>query len=86
MASNPAPPLLLGMGLRSFSMIAARIPDVKSVLRATTTDEAEALWRSCRKLRTAAEIQDLLEAELGGRLRETAGERDNGNLSEDGNA
>jgi phosphotransferase system enzyme I (PtsI) len=69
-SSARAAVLLLGMGLRSFSMISARLPRVKAALREATVAEAEALWRHCRSLRTAVEVEDLVNAEFGARLRE----------------
>jgi phosphoenolpyruvate-protein kinase (PTS system EI component) len=69
-SSARAAVLLLGMGLRSFSMIAARLPRVKAALRDATVAEAEALWAHCRGLRTAVEVEELVNAEFGARLRE----------------
>ena len=44
MAANPAfTALLLGLGLREFSMYPGAIPEVKEVIRQTTIAEAEAL-------------------------------------------
>jgi phosphotransferase system enzyme I (PtsI) len=64
--------LLLGMGLRSFSMIATRLPAVKATLREATVGEAESLWQRCRDLKTAAEIEDMINAEFGARMRAAA--------------
>ncbi len=75
--------LLLGMGLRCFSMIASKIPRVKIALRGTTVAEAEALWAECRGLRTAAEIEALLGERVGARLREIVAGRMEGDVAEE---
>jgi phosphotransferase system enzyme I (PtsI) len=82
-ASARAALLLLGMGLRTFSMIATRIPKVKEALRGITIAEAEALWRQCRDLRTAGEVEEALNAELE-RVRAASPQRaQNGSPEED---
>lgn len=81
-SSARAAVLLLGMGLRSFSMIASKIPKVKASLRDVTTEQARALWAHCRELETATEIEDLVNAEFGARLRELSLARDEGDSGE----
>ncbi|MFN2433134.1 MAG: phosphoenolpyruvate--protein phosphotransferase [Gemmatimonadota bacterium] len=83
-SSARAAVLLLGMGLRTFSMIASRIPKVKAALRETTVAEAEALWAHCRRLRTAREIEEVVNREFGARLQSLALARESNDGEEDG--
>jgi phosphotransferase system enzyme I (PtsI) len=57
-------PLLLGLGLRRFSMPPHQIPEVKPVLRALRCDEAEALSRDIQNADTADAVTARLRAEL----------------------
>ena len=63
MASDPALlPLLVGLGLREFSMTPGAIPLAKQVLREVRTDELRALARRVLELSTAEEIEAELTA------------------------
>jgi phosphotransferase system enzyme I (PtsI) len=48
--------LLLGMGLRSFSMSPAFIPSIKDLTRHLTADGARRIFRRALKLKTAAQV------------------------------
>jgi phosphoenolpyruvate-protein kinase (PTS system EI component) len=52
--------VLLGIGLRNFSMAPRQIPIVKSVLRATRLADAERLAAAALGLRTESEIEELV--------------------------
>jgi phosphotransferase system enzyme I (PtsI) len=82
-SSSRAAVLLFGMGLTCFSMIASKIPKVKGALREVTFAEARALWERCRELRTSREVEELVDAELGGRLQQMAMAREEGDLSDE---
>jgi len=56
-ATPQAIPLLLGMGLRSFSMNPHALPEVKKIIRSLPAGECERLFRKTQKLHTAAEIE-----------------------------
>jgi phosphotransferase system enzyme I (PtsI) len=59
MAGDPVvAPVLVGLGLTELSMSAVAIPEVKSVLRATSKAELEALVDRLIKLPTATEIRE----------------------------
>ncbi len=61
MAANPLlTPLLLGIGLRSFSMSASSVPRVKQVVRGVEIDACVRLARSVMDQSDAARIRDLL--------------------------
>jgi phosphotransferase system enzyme I (PtsI) len=63
MAANPRlVPLLLGMGLRSFSMNASAVPRVKQVVRAASIDDCARLTRRVMEQSDAAAIQELVMA------------------------
>jgi phosphotransferase system enzyme I (PtsI)/phosphotransferase system enzyme I (PtsP) len=65
MASDPvAVVLLTGMGLRTLSMSATRIPEIKWLIRSLSISTAEALYRQTRKLASAREIRQLVEGAL----------------------
>lgn len=57
-------PLLLGMGLRAFSLTPGYIPRVRRLVRSITLREARALAAQCLRLRTAQEVQDLLQSRV----------------------
>jgi phosphotransferase system enzyme I (PtsI) len=58
MASDPlAAILLLGLGMRDFSMEAAAIPEIKEALRRVTLAEAEAVARDAMRYGTAEEVE-----------------------------
>ncbi len=67
MASDPALlPLLVGLGLREFSMTPGAIAVAKQVLAEARTDELRRLARRILRLPTADEIERELQAALGG--------------------
>jgi phosphotransferase system enzyme I (PtsI) len=71
MAGDPeAAVVLLGMGLDSFSMSAASIPEIKRVIRSVTIQEASALAEEALRLASCREVQQL----VGGWTRERLGE------------
>ena len=62
MASNPKlTPLLLGLGLRSFSMNASAVPRVKQVVRAVAIDECARFARRVMEQSDATRIRDLVQ-------------------------
>jgi len=60
--------VLLGLGLRNFSMAPRQIPLVKSILRATSLADAERLATQAMSLRTESEIEDLVYGEMHARF------------------
>ena len=60
--------LLLGLGLRSFSMAMPEAPVVKSVIRKTELAAAEDLARTALDLTTAEEVATLASARFGARF------------------
>ncbi len=61
MAANPdMTPLLLGLGLRSFSTNASAVPRVKQAVRGTTLDDCQRLTRLILKESDPAQTRDLL--------------------------
>jgi len=61
MAGEPMiAPVLIGLGIRELSMSAVSVPEVKALIRATKTDEAEALVQRISKLATAAEVRAMV--------------------------
>jgi phosphotransferase system enzyme I (PtsI) len=73
MASNSrAAVLLLGLGVRRFSMVPARIPRVKQVLGRISTGEAGEAAREALKAATAEAAQAVIEERFGDRLRRGA--------------
>ncbi|MGQ9805891.1 MAG: phosphoenolpyruvate--protein phosphotransferase [Chlorobiales bacterium] len=62
MASDKlAIPLLLGLGLESFSIVSASVPTFKKIVSATTLEDAKELAKVCLSLPTAAEIEQELK-------------------------
>ncbi len=62
MASNPKlVPLLLGLGLRSFSMNAPAVPRVKQAVRAVSIDDCARFARRVMEQSDAERIQDLVK-------------------------
>ncbi|MEM8495179.1 MAG: phosphoenolpyruvate--protein phosphotransferase, partial [Planctomycetota bacterium] len=57
--------LLLGMGLRRFSMTPPAIPEVKQVLRAVSIDQCRRLARKAGQFDTDREVLNYLRDELG---------------------
>jgi phosphotransferase system enzyme I (PtsI) len=69
MASDPlAALLLLGLGIRDFSMEAAAIPEIKESLRRVTLDEAEIVAAEAMIHRTAADVEHCVAAAFAPRL------------------
>jgi phosphotransferase system enzyme I (PtsI) len=69
MASDPlAAILLLGLGLRDFSMEAAAIPEIKEAFRRVSLAEAEGVAAEAMRLRTAEEIEHAVAAAFAPRL------------------
>ncbi len=60
--------LLIGLGLRSFSMAMPELPFVKSVVRKTDRAAAEALARAALAATSAEEVAALASARFGARL------------------
>jgi phosphotransferase system enzyme I (PtsI) len=64
MAGEPAyVQLLLGLGLRHFSMSPVLIPDVKEVIRSSTIPQAEAIAERALAASTAEEVKEILDTE-----------------------
>lgn len=69
MASDPlAAILLLGLGIRDFSMEAAAIPEIKEALRRVTLVEAESVAAEAMRLGTAEEIEHAVAAAFAPRI------------------
>lgn len=65
MAGSPvAFPVLLGMGLRRFSMSPAFIPSIKDLASRITMEQAEAIFKSVMKEKTTAKIKRILHDRL----------------------
>jgi phosphotransferase system enzyme I (PtsI)/phosphotransferase system enzyme I (PtsP) len=65
MASDPlAVILLLGMGVRTLSLSAAKLPRIKHLIRSLTTEDAERLLAKAMRMGQAAAIRAMLEQEL----------------------
>ncbi len=56
--------LLLGMGLRRFSMSPAFVPSIKQLASQITITEAEAIFRSVSKLKTSAQVKRYMTRQL----------------------
>ena len=56
--------VLLGMGLRRFSMSPAFIPSIKQLAKQITVFEAEQILASCLKLKTTTQIKKFLARQL----------------------
>jgi phosphoenolpyruvate-protein kinase (PTS system EI component) len=73
MASNSrAATLLLGLGVRRFSMVPARIPRVKQVLGRIAIAEAGEAAQMALEAATAEAAQAVIEHRFGERLRQGA--------------
>ncbi len=65
MAGNPRyVVLLLGMGLKAFSVAPQAAPSIKSIIRSVSMDEAEELARDVRALQTRSEVDHYLQEAL----------------------
>lgn len=63
MAGSPrAFPLLLGMGLRTFSMSSSFIPAIRDLAAHVSVSEAQAVLKEALGLETSKEIHDLMDA------------------------
>jgi phosphoenolpyruvate-protein kinase (PTS system EI component) len=61
MAANPlATPLLLGLGLREFSVANSNIPEIKQIISRVKIDEATQLAAQCLKMATSHDIEQAL--------------------------
>lgn len=70
MGSNTrAAVLLLGLGVRRFSMVPARIPRVKQVLSRISVEEAESAARSALQARTAEAARHVIDERFADRFR-----------------
>ena len=66
MAGNPRlTPLLLGLGLRSFSMNAASVPRVKQVVRAVNIEDCTKLARRVMEQSDSAAIAEMVDDFMG---------------------
>lgn len=71
MASDPlCVPLLLGMGLREFSMNAGSIPFIKRLIRLLSIKKAEELFQETKSCITANELKTLMEKRMKEILKE----------------
>ncbi len=69
MASDPyAAILLLGMGLRTLSMEAAAIPEVKAALHRVSLAEAETITREALAAASASEVETAVKGRFGDRF------------------
>ncbi len=74
MASDPLAVLLLvGMGIRTLSMEAAAIAEVKESLRRVSVEECEAITTECLQLGTAAEVELAVAEAFATRLADILG-------------
>ena len=56
--------LLVGMGLRQFSVTPGAIPEVKRIIRATTAPQCEAIAQRAMSMENARDIKAMLRDEL----------------------
>jgi phosphotransferase system enzyme I (PtsI) len=69
MASDPlAALLLLGLGMRDFSMEAAAIPEIKEAFRRVSLAEAEMVAQEAMRFGTAEEIETCVAEAFAPRL------------------
>ncbi len=74
MASDPvAAVLLLGLGVREFSMESAAIPEIKAMLRRVSVAEARTLAEQALLSASADDVERLLRAALKGRIEDLLG-------------
>jgi len=60
--------LLLGLGLTEFSVSPYLVPEIKTLIRASTYEEAALLARRCLELETPAEVRALVTETMGRRF------------------
>lgn len=66
MAGDPvAVPMLIGMGLRNFSVVHKAVPEIKNVIRHISTRRCEELYRQIQLVDTARKVQEQCEAFYG---------------------
>jgi len=71
MSGNPTyTMLLIGMGLRQFSVAPNAIPEIKRICRSVSVEECQAIARHVRSMENARDIQSFLRGELKRRLPE----------------
>ena len=69
MGSNSrAAVLLLGLGVRSFSMVPARIPRIKQVLGRVTVEEAREMAREALAQRDSDSVKAIVDGRFGERF------------------
>jgi phosphotransferase system enzyme I (PtsI) len=56
--------LLLGMGLRQFSVTPSALPEIKSIIRRVTIDQCQAIARHVMSLESATSIKRYLKEQL----------------------
>lgn len=56
--------LLLGLGLRQFSVTPAAVPEVKQIIRAVTIPQCEAIAQKAMTMENSRDIKALLRGEL----------------------
>lgn len=65
MAANPLQAIaLIGLGVRTLSLVPASIPLVKNAIRSVELDRVRRLMKEAMKLTSSAEVEQLLEREL----------------------
>jgi phosphotransferase system enzyme I (PtsI) len=63
-----ATPLLLGMGLKEFSMSSSQLPEIKDLIRRLSADECRPLVDACTSAATAQDVHHVLQDFLDSRL------------------
>ena len=70
MAADPvAVPILLGLGLREFSMDAISVPLVKAAVRSLTLKGCEIMVSEIMSLATAGEVEEYVSSHIEPKLR-----------------
>jgi phosphotransferase system enzyme I (PtsI) len=65
MAADPLQAIaLVGLGIRTLSLVPASIPLVKNVIRSVELERVRSLMKDAMKLTSADEVEDLLTREL----------------------
>jgi phosphoenolpyruvate-protein phosphotransferase (PTS system enzyme I) len=65
MAANPLQAVaLIGLGIRTLSLVPASIPLVKNAVRSISIDRVQSLMKDAMKLASSAEVEELLAREL----------------------
>lgn len=65
MAANPLHAIaLIGLGIRTLSLVPASIPLVKNAIRSVELERVASLMKEAMKLTSSAEVEDLLQREL----------------------